>query len=428
MHRHLLSIVSCAVVAGLVGCSSDPAPRPLAAEQFTRPTDQGGALPPGPAPKPAPKTGTSAVDQERAAEDYSVVAQHVRAPKPIPDAPATQPTTTPAAALLVPGQFLTVGGVIAQVNRTPIYADAVLREIAPALAGRAKDLDQAKFKVAAQQEIARQVDDMIRAEVEYAAADRNTNQEDKKLAERMTEVWRDSEITKHKGSVEEARAAYRALGGSFDDAAKERYRIELVRLYYRKKLMPRVQISAGDMRAYYEKNKDAMFTERASATFRLIKVTTADTGSNAAAKAKIQELADRARKGEDFETLAENNKDPNLLRAKGLVGPIDKGAYVLEAVENAIWKLNPGEVTPVVAVGDDYYLARLESKKTGRVMAFEEDVVQRKIGDALRGEQFQKMRKDMDTQLRKESVVSKNPDMFNATLDMAMQNYARWRG
>lgn len=428
MHRHLLSIVCGTVIAGLLGCSSDPAPRPLAAEQFSRPTDQGGALPPGPMPRPAPQVAPRSVDQERAADDYDVVANQVRAPKPIPDLPATRPSTNPAAEQLAPGQYLTIGGVIAEVNRTPIYADEVLRAIAPALAGRAKDLDQTRFKVAAQQEIARQVDDMIRAEVEYAAADRNTNQEDKKLAERLTEVWRDGEITKHKGSVEEARAAYRSLGSSFDDATKERYRVELVRLYYRKKLMPRVQVSAGDMRAYYEKNKDTLFTERASATFRLIKATASDTGSSAAAKSKIEDLAERARKGESFETLAENNKDPNLLRAKGLVGPIDKGAYVLEKVEDALWKLNPGEVTPVIQIGDDYYLARLDSKKVGRVMGFEEDIVQKKIADSLRGEQFQKMRKDMDTQLRKESVVSKNPEMFSATLDMAMQNYARWRG
>ena len=139
------------------------------------------------------------------------------------------------------------------------------------------------------------------------------------------------------------------------------------------------------------------------------------------------DLHARALKGEDFEKLAEYNKDEVLLRNKGLMPPMDRGAWKLEAVEKAIWATDVGKITPVVKDGGDYYFAKVTDKTMGRTMAFSEDAVQKQITETLRGEQFAKMRADMEAQLRRESVVSKNPQMYENTLNMAMQNYARWR-
>jgi len=139
-------------------------------------------------------------------------------------------------------------------------------------------------------------------------------------------------------------------------------------------------------------------------------------------------LRSRAARGEDFSTIAgEINHDAMLLKTKGLTGPIDRGAYKLEEVEKALWATTPGELTQVIRVGDDFYVARLEAKKIGRIKAFEEDDVQRRMLETLRGEQFTAMRRDMEATLRKESVVSKNQPMFATAVDMAVQNYARWR-
>ncbi len=414
-------------LCGLSGCSNDPEPRPLGADQFYRPTDQSGALPPGPRPTPVQPTPPSAIDTQKAAEAFRTVAGEV---KPATSQPTTVPTTVPTGAKtpsFAEGQFINLGGVIAEVNGNPVYADDVLREVAPALAARAKDLELEKFKAAAAQEISRQVDDMIRAEVEFAAADRNTARDDKELAERLTEQWRSETITANKGSIEATRAAFREQGMSLEDATKERYRINLVRVYYTKKLFPRVQVTAAGMRSYYEANKETKFTVHDNATFRLIKASSKDFGSEAAAKLKIDDLHARAVKGEDFEELAKFNQDPMLLKSKGMMGPIDRGAYVLEDVEKAIWATDVGQITPVVKVGGDYYFAKVLEKKLGRVMAFSEEAVQKQISDAVRAEQFGKMRKDMDQQLRKDSVVTKNPQMYENALQMAVQSYPQWR-
>ncbi len=408
-----------------LGCSSGPEPRPLGADQFYRPSDRGGALPPGPKATPEPPAPEPTLVEQHQAEALRVVTEQV---KPAATRPTTGPAATATVQAFAEGQFINLGGVIAQVNGNPIYANEVLRTIAPVLAGRAKDLSPQAFQQAAAQEIGRQVDDMIRAEVEFAAADQNTNREDKQNAERMTEGWRNRMITENKGSVEETRRAFREHGRSFDDAAKDQYRVNLVRVYYSKKLYPRIQVSAEDMRRYYEKNRDAQFTDRDNATFRLIKVSAKDVGSDAAAKERIEELHAKATRGEDLARLAEDfNQDSFLKKNKGLLGPYDRGAYVIDEIDKAVWTINPGQLTPIIKVGDAYYFARLEEKKLGRVKAFEEDEVQKKMTDAIRGEQFAKMRRDMEMQLRKESVVSKNMEMYQNTLNMAVQNYAKWR-
>jgi len=405
------------------GCASEPDAKPLGADQFYRPVDRAGAIVPGaqPAAAPPPVTAAGGVSQE-SAKQLDFVSTQI---KPS----ATQPTTSATPAAWAPGQYTPLGGVIAEVNGNPIYADDILRQVSSILSARAKDLDIQAFRNLAGSEINRQVDEEIRAQVEFAAAERNVSAEEKTLAENITMQWRDKLITDSKGSIEEARRRVREdQGRSLDDLAKEQYRVNLVRVYYTKKLFPRIQVTADDLRRYYEKNKDAFFTERDNITFRLIKITSKDLGTSAAAEAKVNELSARAARGEDFATIAgEINNDPMLLRTKGLTGPIDRGAFKLEAVETALWKLNPGAVTPVVRIDDDFYIARLDEKKLGRVKAFEEDDVQRRMLETLRGEQFTTMRRDMETQLRKDSVVSKNQQMFATAVDMAVANYPKWK-
>lgn len=422
----------------VTGCSSEPEARPLGADAFYRRDDRGGAITPGPrVPQTPPAdvavgkptdTAAPAAAAQSSADALEFVTKQVKSSEP-----ATQPAENPRQAArpvtYEVGQYVSVGAIIAEVNGAPIYADAVVRAIAPLLAARAKDLDESAFKALAANEINRQVEDMVRAEVAFAAADRNTSADDKKTAERITEQWRDRLKTENKGSMEEVRRKFREQGTTYDDAAKEEYRRNLVRVYYSKKLFPRIQVTADDLRRYYDQNKDKVFTQHDTLTFRLIKITPQAMGSDDLAKKKAEELAARISRGEDFATVAgEINHDSSLLRNKGLTGPIDRGAYRQEAIEKALWDLRPGDVTPILNVEGAYYIAKLENKTQGRTQGFEEDAVQAKMLETLRGEQFARMRRDMEGQLRRDSVIARNDSTFATTLSMAMQNYSKWKG
>ncbi|HMO25710.1 MAG TPA: hypothetical protein PKB10_05525, partial [Tepidisphaeraceae bacterium] len=69
---------------------------------------------------------------------------------------------------------------------------------------------------------------------------------------------------------------------------------------------------------------------------------------------------------------------------------------------------------PVVRVGEDFFIIKLEQKKTGRVVPFEEAWVQQQITDTLRQEQVQRMRDARQRQLESESqgTIVVNQDMM----------------
>ena len=68
-------------------------------------------------------------------------------------------------------------------------------------------------------------------------------------------------------------------------------------IYYQKKLVPRIQVTAEDMRRYYDQYRGAEFSQPEKVRFRLIKITVKQVGDPSLAKQKIEDL--RKRKGPD---------------------------------------------------------------------------------------------------------------------------------
>jgi parvulin-like peptidyl-prolyl isomerase len=359
----------------------------------------------------------------------SVQAPEVAATRQV-TAASTNPTTEPSTRGASSGQYITIGGVVAEVNGTPIYANKILKALGPTLAAEAKKLDEQRFHKTASDFIGKQVQEYISAELEFAAAERNLGAEDRTLADSLTTQWRQHKITEAGGSVEVARKRAQADGEEFEDLVHEQFRLFMTRIYYEKKVIPRIQVTADDMRRYYQLNQNKEFTDQDQVQFRLIKVDPRKSGGKEKAIDKIQDMRKRAEAGEDFASLAASNDDPTLMKSGGKVGGADgwiqKGAFALEKVENAVFKLQPGQVTDIVEENGNYYLAKLEQRKVGRVMPFEEEAVQDKIRSTLRKAQFQSLREQVQENLRKNAVIRVDNAMMNTAIDMAMQNYPSW--
>src|ERR1700722_15836098 len=82
----------------------------------------------------------------------------------LPAAPAA-PTTSPAP--LQSGQYNTLGGVVAEVNGTPIYADTLLNLEAKVLSTKAAQMDADEFHEFARQSLSEALGEMIKDEAEY---------------------------------------------------------------------------------------------------------------------------------------------------------------------------------------------------------------------------------------------------------------------
>jgi parvulin-like peptidyl-prolyl isomerase len=112
------------------------------------------------------------------------------------------------------------------------------------------------------------------------------------------------------------------------------------------------------------------------------------------------------------------------------MGWINKGSFAQERVEDAVWKLQPGQLTDVIDAGTVFYLAKLEEVRPGRTRSFNEQPsgekfsVQEQIKDKLQREQLRELSMDLDRKLRQDAIVDTNPTMLGLCMDMAMQKYA----
>jgi parvulin-like peptidyl-prolyl isomerase len=450
--------VSAAVAMALVGCRGEPASRPLNNQSFygqpveppeshareidkpgpiqtgAERVDDGLVAPPVPAVEPDKKSPPATVTPPVIPTTRSSVAPTTfpEATRPLSAKATTIPSATethPAASTepLPSGGFQIVGFVVAEVNSHPIFADDIVEQLNSALAAEARKNDREQFRVIAGQLIQRQLAILISNELEVAAAENKLKANDKKIADLMTAQWRSQEVVKAGGSVQMARENFKAQGLDFDKEVRKHYRENLVQVFNHKNVWPLIQVSANDMRAYYDRNI-ADFTQFGEATFRLIKIDPAQHGGRDAAMVIAKQIYQRAQT-EDFAKLAGSdvNDDKAAREDGGLLQPLKKGSYVHEKVEAAVWKTKPGHITDIITDNGAYYIAKVESLKPGNVQPFDDLTVQSRITATLRSQQYQKLRYDYIDRLRKDAVVrGGSPSQLTVVIDMAMQGYSQW--
>ena len=136
-----------------------------------------------------------------------------------------------------------------------------------------------------------------------------------------------------------------------------------------------IEIPEEEALAFYEENKDSRFTQPFEMRARhiLIKVDAgADDEAKAEARERIDEIAQRARDGEDFEALArESSEDPGSAASGGDLGFFGKGRMVPE-FEEAAFGLGPAEMSEVVESPFGFHLIRAEEVREERVKPFDE--------------------------------------------------------
>jgi peptidyl-prolyl cis-trans isomerase D len=167
---------------------------------------------------------------------------------------------------------------------------------------------------------------------------------------------------------------------------------------------------------------------RDTARFRLIKISVKQVGDRTEARKKIADIRERVvSRGEDFAGIAGTTNDPGPAPHQGEL-TVQRGAFAESAVEQAVWAIPIGEVTPIVETPDAFYVAKVEERKNGRIIPFEEESTQVAIKEKLKAEQFKFMREQVQADLRKDAIIRSNDEMMNTAIEMALQNYPAWSG
>jgi len=219
-----------------------------------------------------------------------------------------------------------------------------------------------------------------------------------------------------------------------------------------------VQVTPADVTAYYDKNK-TQFMSQESVALQYLKLDLADIAAgvqvtdeglkkyydetaaernavperrkaahilieagsdDAAAKTKAEAILARAKAGEDFAKLAqENSDDPGSKVAGGDLGWAPKEAYV-QPFSEALFAMQKGEIRGPVKTQFGYHIIRLEDIEEPRVRGFDE--VRVELEPEFRREQAQTLFYEKSQQLADESFASLSElDSVAKKLGMTMQ-------
>ncbi len=182
-----------------------------------------------------------------------------------------------------------------------------------------------------------------------------------------------------------------------------------------------VQVTEEGLKKYHDETaaeRNAV-PERRKAAHILI-----ETGDDdAAAQKKAEAVLARARAGEDFAKLAqENSDDPGSRGAGGELGWAPREAYVQPFAE-ALFALQKGEISGLVKTQFGYHIIRLEDIEEPRVRDFDE--VRAELEPEYRREQAQTLFYEKSQQLADESFASLSElDSVAKKLGMTVQTVA----
>ena len=168
-----------------------------------------------------------------------------------------------------------------------------------------------------------------------------------------------------------------------------------------------VVVSPKEIEDYY-KNRQSEFAEEES--LRVLSITVRKSEEavqkgviDEAARAKIEGLRGRILKGENFEKLAREFSEDANAKEGGAVGWMKRGT-MLPAIEEPLFQMQAGGISPVLETPLGYHVFKVEEKKVSRTPPLEE--VREKIRVVLYQEEARKRFKEWMEDLKRRAYIS----------------------
>src|SRR5271154_5398660 len=166
-------------------------------------------------------------------------------------------------------------------------------------------------------------------------------------------------------SDSELQAFFKTNAAKYAQAVPETRKIEYVSFDTSNLPGGKPQISDADVQAYYNAHQDQyQVKEQVKVRHILIAVPAgADAKTDAAAKAKAEDILKQIKAGGNFADLAsKNSDDPGSKTQGGELGWLDRGKTVPE-FEKAAFSLSPGQTSDLVKTQFGYHILQVEDKK-----------------------------------------------------------------
>lgn len=189
---------------------------------------------------------------------------------------------------------------------------------------------------------------------------------------------------------------------TFDDWREEMKNRLVVSIMRRREVADKVVVAPADIQAEYEQNLDRFRTPEKVKLSAIVLQKGADEKEAAVKLEEAQRLHTQLLEGEDFAVLAANASEGPKAQQGGDLGWMIP-AEMLEELAAAVQKLQPGQVSEVLPIGQEYYIVKLEARQNAAVKPFED--VRADIEKTLRDRQVELLTTTWMARLREKYFV-----------------------
>jgi peptidyl-prolyl cis-trans isomerase C len=162
-------------------------------------------------------------------------------------------------------------------------------------------------------------------------------------------------------------------GITFDQLRSSVVQADLVQTLVETEIVPGIQVTEEDVEAFYAANPE-LFTSPDKIHSRHI-LFMAEAGATESQRETARRRAEAARTralaGEDFASLAAELSEGPTAKVGGDLGFTTRG-QMLEAFDDAVWALEPGEISEVVESRIGYHVIKVEEIVPGSTVALDE--------------------------------------------------------
>ncbi|MBI4550526.1 MAG: peptidylprolyl isomerase [Candidatus Omnitrophica bacterium] len=189
---------------------------------------------------------------------------------------------------------------------------------------------------------------------------------------------------------------------------RERYREQIaIRKLQQYQVQSKVLVTHKDIEEYYQSHL-ADFTQPEAVEAKTITVRKSEEAVKAesedpTAKKKAEDVLRRLYAGEDFETVAREASEDTMAAEGGNLGTIKRGDLV-ENLDEALFTLKPGEISPILETPMGYHIFRVEKKTEKKVLSLEE--VRNKIRDYVYREKSRALFAEWLDTLKKNAYIA----------------------
>jgi peptidyl-prolyl cis-trans isomerase C len=253
---------------------------------------------------------------------------------------------------------------VIEVNGEKIYAAEIsmtMQNLTAQMGGRDQfENDQQLVQMATQRVVEQQL-------LAQEAVRTNVQPNELRLAEMMQALERQA------GGREALESNLSKFGMTYDQLAGYVREIELSRSLIEKQIIPTIEVSDEEIKAFYEENPE-LFDAEAQVHARHIIFNAgldADAETVAEARAKAEAARQRALAGEDFAELARELSEGPTAPKGGDLGFFTRG-QTAPTFAAASFALEPGEISPVVRTDFGLHVIKVEEKRPARHLPLDE--------------------------------------------------------